>query len=159
VIAREFNLTQQGCCPSQLVERLAAISPGRLHRGQPIAVSVTQATDLGGVYAIDEIRTNCRGSEAARPHAPHGRVRFANAVAWFGCSPAEPTWRSRIDIMSFGATKDDGALCDAIIVSLLDLARVSPSSPRGAARCLVPRLAGTAHYQVRTLERPGAVLK
>src|SRR6266851_4959233 len=31
-------------------EALAAISPGQIHRGQPSAVSVTQATDLGAVY-------------------------------------------------------------------------------------------------------------
>src|SRR5690348_15258497 len=35
---------------------LAAIQPGALHRGQPAAVSLTQASDLGAVYRIDEIR-------------------------------------------------------------------------------------------------------
>jgi threonine aldolase len=43
-------------------------------------------------------------------------ARFANAVARLRCSPADATWRSGIDIMSFGATKNGGALCDAIIV-------------------------------------------
>jgi threonine aldolase len=49
-------------------------------------------------------------------------ARFANAVTRLGCSPAEPTWRSGIDIMSFGATKNGGALCDAIVVFSPDLA-------------------------------------
>jgi threonine aldolase len=49
-------------------------------------------------------------------------ARFANAVARLGCSPADPTWRSGIDIMSFGATKNGGALCDAIVVFSPDLA-------------------------------------
>jgi threonine aldolase len=49
-------------------------------------------------------------------------ARFANAVARLGCSPAELTWRSGIDIMSFGATKNGGVLCDAIVVFSPDLA-------------------------------------
>src|SRR5271154_5840297 len=40
----------------RLAETLASISPGQLHRGQPAAVNLTQATDLGAVYSIDEIR-------------------------------------------------------------------------------------------------------
>jgi threonine aldolase len=37
-------------------------------------------------------------------------------VARLGCSPAELTWRAGVDVMSFGATKNGGALCDAIVV-------------------------------------------
>src|SRR5262249_22583164 len=40
----------------RLAETLAGISPGQIHRGQPAAVSLTQATDLGAVYSLDEIR-------------------------------------------------------------------------------------------------------
>jgi threonine aldolase len=97
-------------------EALAAIAPGQIHRGQPAALSVTQATDLGAVYSLAEIR--------ALADIAHGRglkvhmdgARFANALARLGCSPAELTWRSGIDILSFGATKNGGALCDAIVV-------------------------------------------
>jgi len=49
-------------------------------------------------------------------------ARFANAVARLVCSPADMTWRSGIDIMSFGATKNGGALCDAIVVFSPDIA-------------------------------------
>src|SRR5207248_7621028 len=49
-------------------------------------------------------------------------ARFANAVARLGCSPADMTWRSGIDILSFGATKNGGALCDAIVVFAPELA-------------------------------------
>src|SRR6266487_6377132 len=40
----------------ELAKTLAGIAPGQLHRGQPAAVSLTQATDLGAVYPIAEIR-------------------------------------------------------------------------------------------------------
>src|SRR6202790_2870317 len=37
-----------------LARTLAAIQPGQIHRGQPVAVSLTQATDLGAVYRLDQ---------------------------------------------------------------------------------------------------------
>jgi hypothetical protein len=51
-------------------------------------------------------------------------ARFANATARLGCSPADATWRSGIDIMSFGATKNGGALCDAIVVFTPEIADI-----------------------------------
>src|SRR5579864_6837096 len=39
-----------------LRQALAAIQPGQLHRGQPAAVNITQASDLGAVYRLDEVR-------------------------------------------------------------------------------------------------------
>jgi threonine aldolase len=49
-------------------------------------------------------------------------ARFANALARLGCSPAEMSWRSGVDILSFGVTKNGGALCDAIVVFAPELA-------------------------------------
>jgi hypothetical protein len=146
VIAREFKSTQQGCCPSQLVETLAAISPGRLHRGQPNTVSLTQATDLGGVYAIDEIRTIAEVAKrrdlklhmdgCVSPMRSHDSVAARRgrlgARALTSCRSAPPRMTARCAPRS-------SYLCPTS-------PRVSPCSPRGAARCLVPRLTGTAHY-------------
>jgi threonine aldolase len=99
-----------------LAEALAGISPGQLHRGQPAAVSLTQATDLGAVYTLAEIRTIAEIAKGRGLKLHMDGARFANAVARLGCSPADLTWRSGIDIMSFGATKNGGALCDAVVV-------------------------------------------
>ena len=49
-------------------------------------------------------------------------ARFANALARLECSPAEMSWRAGVDILSFGATKNGGALCDAIVVFNPELA-------------------------------------
>ena len=105
-----------------LAEALAGISPAQLHRGQPVAVNLTQATDFGGVYTLDEIRAISEVAKRRGLKLHMDGARFANAVARLGCSPADPTWRSGIDIMSFGATKNGGALCDAIVVFSLELA-------------------------------------
>src|ERR1700740_1796396 len=101
-----------------LAESLAGISPAQLHRGKPAAVSLTQATDLGAIYRVDEIGAI---SEVAAHHGLRLHMdgaRFANAVARLGCSPAELTWRSGIDIMSFGATKNGGGVGDGTVVFL-----------------------------------------
>jgi threonine aldolase len=98
-----------------LAEALAAIAPGQLHRGQPAVVSLTQATDLGAVYTLDEVRAIAAAAKERDLRLHMDGARFANAVARLGCSPADLTWRSGIDVMSFGATKNGGALCDAIV--------------------------------------------
>src|SRR5438552_12936528 len=106
----------------ELAKTLAGIAPGQLHRGQPAAVSLTQATDRGAVYSLDEIRAAAEVAKARGLKLHMDGARFANAVARLGCGPADMTWRSGIDIMSFGATKNGGALCDAIVVFSPDIA-------------------------------------
>ncbi len=100
----------------RLAETVAAVAPGQLHRGQPAAVNVTQASDFGTVYPLLEIRAIAEVAKARGLRMHMDGARFANAVARLGCSPAEASWRAGIDIMSFGATKNGGALCDAIVV-------------------------------------------
>ena len=108
----------------RLAEALAGIAPGQIHRGQPSAVSLTQATDLGAVYTLDQIRAVAEAAKGRGLKLHMDGARFANALARLGCSPAEATWRSGIDIMSFGATKNGGALCDAVVVFAPDLVDV-----------------------------------
>jgi threonine aldolase len=108
--------------PKLLSEALAGISSGQLHRGQPVAVSFTQATDLGAVYTVEEIRAVAAVAKRRGLRLHMDGARFANALARLSCHPADPTWRSGVDIMSFGATKNGGALCDAIVVFSSDLA-------------------------------------
>jgi threonine aldolase len=99
-----------------LAQTLAGFPPGQLHRGQPAAVSLTQASDLGAVYRLDEVRAvaEIAGERGLRLHMDG--ARFANSLARLQCSPADLSWRSGVDILSFGATKNGGALCDAIVV-------------------------------------------
>src|SRR5215469_2085071 len=106
----------------RLAETLAGIAPGQIHRGQPSAVNLTQATDLGAVYTLGQIRAVAEVAKGRGLKIHMDGARFANALARLCCSPAELTWRSGIDIMSFGATKNGGALCDAIVVFTPQLA-------------------------------------
>ena len=107
--------------PEALARTLAAIQPGTIHRGQPAAVNLTQASDLGAVYPLDDIRAIGAVAKARGLRVHMDGARFANALSRLGCSPAEMSWRAGVDILSFGATKNGGALCDAIVVFAPDL--------------------------------------
>ncbi|ATF88047.1 threonine aldolase family protein [Burkholderia gladioli] len=89
---------------------------GDVHTTQPSAVSITQATEVGSVYTLDEIGTIgeiCR--EANLPLHMDG-ARFANALVSLGCSPAEMTWRAGVDVLSFGATKNGVPGSEAVVL-------------------------------------------
>jgi threonine aldolase len=108
--------------PGRLAGKLAEIVPGQLHRGQPATVSLTQASDLGAVYTGDEIRALAQIARRRGLRIHMDGARFSNALARLGGSPAALSWRAGVEIMSFGATKNGGALCDAIVVFAPDLA-------------------------------------
>jgi threonine aldolase len=86
-------------------------------------VNMTQATDLGAVYRLDEIRgvTDVALAHSLKVHMDG--ARFANAMARLGCTPAEATWKSGVDILSFGMTKNGGVMADAIVVFSPDVAQ------------------------------------
>lgn len=88
---------------------------GGVHSPKPSAVSITQATELGTIYKLDEIKAI---ADVAHGHgmALHmDGARFANALMSLGCTPAEMTWKAGVDAASFGATKN-GALCAEAVI-------------------------------------------
>ncbi len=113
---------------------LAGSGAGQTHKSQPAAVTMTQATDLGAVYTLDEIRAITRVAKAHGLKTHMDGARFANALARLGCSPAELTWRSGIDVLSFGVTKNGGLLCDAIVVFSPDAVSALPNQLRRAGQ-------------------------
>ena len=78
----------------RLAETLAEAMPWQLHHGRPAAVSLTQASDLGTVYSLDEIGAVAAVAKSHGLKLHMDGARFANAVARLGCSPAEATWRA-----------------------------------------------------------------
>jgi len=86
-----------------------------IHYPKPHAVTISQSTETGRVYSVDELRalsTICR-KDGLRLHMDG--ARFANACASLGCSPAELTWKSGIDVLCFGGTKNGMAVGEAIL--------------------------------------------
>ena len=88
---------------------------GIVHHTQPSSVSITQLCETGEAYKLNEIK---KISEITHKHNLNMHMdgaRFANALVSLDCSPAEMTWKSGIDVLSFGATKNGCIAAEAII--------------------------------------------
>ena len=93
-----------------------------IHFPKPRAVSVTQATEVGTVYSVDELKAigeKCRELDL-KMHMDG--ARFANAVATLGVAPKEITWRAGVDVLCFGGTKNGTHVGDAVVFFNTDLA-------------------------------------
>lgn len=108
---------------TDLAAVLASSGAGVVHHVQPAVVSITQATEAGTVYSLDEIHAI---AEVTRSHSLYLHVdgaRFANAVVSLGCSPADITWRAGVDVLCFGATKNGAMAAEAVVFFNQTLAR------------------------------------
>ncbi|MFA9201474.1 MAG: low specificity L-threonine aldolase [Cypionkella sp.] len=93
----------------------AVIDPIRpdVHWVQPHALSATQASEYGRVYRPPEIAAlGARARERGLGFHVDG-ARFANAVAFLGCTPAEAA--GPCDALSFGCIKNGGMSAEAIV--------------------------------------------
>jgi threonine aldolase len=102
--------------PDTVLGLMAGISSDDVHRAQPAALSITNATEYGCVYTPEE--TAALG-DLCRAHGLGFHLdgaRFANAVARLGCAPADLSWRAGVDALSFGFTKNGGLCAEALIL-------------------------------------------
>jgi threonine aldolase len=86
-------------------------------------LTVTQATELGTLYTLEELQTL---GELARSHdlkLHMDGARFANAVASLEAAPAELTWKAGVDVLTFGGTKNGMPVGEAVIFFDRELAR------------------------------------
>ena len=94
---------------------------GIVHHTQPSSVSITQVCETGEVYQLDEIKKISEVTHKHNLNIHMDGARFANALTSLNCSPAEMTWKSGIDVLSFGATKNGCIAAEAIIFFKKDL--------------------------------------
>jgi threonine aldolase len=98
-------------------------NPPSVHTLQPAAVSLTQATELGTAYRPADVRALAALAHERGLKVHMDGARFANALLYLGCSPAEVTWRAGIDVLSFGATKNGALTAEAVVFFDLKLVR------------------------------------
>jgi threonine aldolase len=106
----------------KLERTLGRFAPQFVHTGRPMAVSITQSTECGTVYTLDEIAGI---SAIARYHEVPLHMdgaRFANALVALDTTPAEMTWKRGVDVLSFGGTKNGCWCAEAIVLFDLDRA-------------------------------------
>lgn len=109
--------------PSVLGETLEGAGWGDPHNSQPAVLSITQATELGGVYDTAEIAELARIARSRRLRTHLDGARLANALVATGATPAEMTWRAGVTTLSLGGIKNGTISADAIVTFDAEIAR------------------------------------
>jgi threonine aldolase len=89
---------------------------GDEHRAQPLAVSITQTTELGTLYSVEEIRAIADFAHERGMVLHMDGARLSNAGAALGTGFREFTTDAGVDILSFGGTKNGLLYGEAIVV-------------------------------------------
>lgn len=106
----EAKMTAENLRRSILAEETRGV-----HGPQRGPVSLTQATERGTIYSLKEIQEiSATAEEFGLPVHMDG-ARFANAVQSLGCSAAEMTWKSGVDAVTFGGTKNGLMAVEAVV--------------------------------------------
>ncbi|SIO10461.1 threonine aldolase family protein [Vannielia litorea] len=92
--------------PGDLRAAIAAEGTRGVHGPRRGPVSITQATEKGAVYTLDEVRALTGVAKDFGLAVHMDGARFANAVAHLGCTAAEASWKAGVDALSFGGTKN-----------------------------------------------------
>ena len=100
--------------PQTLEAKIAGFVHGE-HGPKPSAISLSQVTELGTVYSVEEIRALTKVAKSAGMKSHMDGARFANALVSLGCTPAEMTWKAGIDVLSFGGTKNGGMILESVV--------------------------------------------
>ncbi len=118
-----------------LLEKAIAKNPAAfVHGGQSMGITITQATEAGTVHSLDEISAvSAIAKKNGLPLHMDG-ARFANALVSLSATPAEMTWKSGVDILSFGATKNGCWCAEALVVFNKDLDAQLPFLRKRAAQ-------------------------
>jgi threonine aldolase len=125
---------------SALSAALAAVAPDvdDVHRTPFHALSLTNLTETGSVVSA-ALTTELSGIAKQHGLGVHlDGARFANAVIATGSSPADLTWRSGVDVMSFGGSKN-GAMSVEVVVFFDEAAAVNFERRRKRAGHLVSK--------------------
>lgn len=94
-----------------------------IHYPRPRVVSITQATEVGTLYSLDELQAIRAVANQHDLRIHMDGARFANACASLKVTPAEMTWKAGVDVLCFSGTKNGLAFGEAIIFFDRDMAR------------------------------------
>ncbi|MEU7120107.1 threonine aldolase family protein [Streptomyces zaomyceticus] len=86
------------------------------HRAMPQVVSITQNTELGTVYTVDEIRAIVEHAHAKNMKVHLDGARIANAAASLDVPMRAFTNAVGVDVISYGGTKNGMLFGEAVVV-------------------------------------------
>jgi threonine aldolase len=98
--------------PELIATRL--VGRGDEHFAQPGVVAITQSTEFGTCYSLDELRAIKEFCVANRLRLFLDGARLANATAYLGCTLADLA--ANADVLSFGGTKNGAMGVEAVII-------------------------------------------
>jgi threonine aldolase len=98
--------------PELIASRLSG--RGDEHFAQPGVVAVTQSTEFGTCYSLDELRAIKDFCAANGLRVFLDGARLANAAAYLGCTLADLAGNA--DVLSFGGTKNGAMGVEAVII-------------------------------------------
>lgn len=93
-----------------------------VHGPQRGPLSITQVTEKGTLYTLDEIKQLTSTAQEFGIKTHLDGARFANAIAALDCTAAEMTWKAGVDTVSFGATKNGALGVEACVIFDPDVA-------------------------------------
>lgn len=94
---------------------------GIMHRSQPRVVSITQPTESGDLYTVEEIREIVEFAHKNNLYVHLDGARISNAIVALGSNFKEMITDTGVDIFSFGGTKNGLMIGDAIVSLNIDL--------------------------------------
>lgn len=101
--------------PDALRTAIIAQENRGVHGPQRGPVSLTQTTEKGTLYSLDELRALTKIAKSYGIPVHMDGARFANALVSLECSAADMTWKSGIDALSSGGTKNGLMDVEAVI--------------------------------------------
>lgn len=107
--------TPDGKLTPELVDQ-QAWGWGDEHRAQPLALSITQTTELGTCYTVDEVRALADHAHGLGMRVHLDGARIANAAASLDVPLRAFTSDAGVDILSLGGTKNGALGAEAVVV-------------------------------------------
>jgi len=115
-----------------------AVSPmrGDVHHPQPRAVALSQTTEAGTVYSLDQLRALADVAHEQDMAVFIDGARLTNAAAALGVNVAEFTTRIGADAVVMGGTKAGLVFGEAVVFLRPEMARFSPYVQKGAGQLI-----------------------
>ncbi len=95
---------------------------GVCHHSQPKVVYISQVTELGTIYTIEEVKAIADLLHAHNMYLHMDGARLANACAFLNCSMKQVTVDAGVDVLSFGGTKNGMMMGEAVVAFSPDIA-------------------------------------
>lgn len=96
---------------------------GFVHHAQPRVVTLSQATEMGTVYTVEELRALTDQAHRLGMVVHMDGARLANAAVHLGAEPGDLTAAAGIDVVSLGGTKSGLLAAEAVVVLNPDAVR------------------------------------